>query len=108
MSLNSIYKNNRELISDSLESYGQNVIHKYAFNVSFSDQKHRDFVNKSINDNYYGKQNETVESIIKEFERERAYRIEESRGVWFVRYNNQLYKTELSWRGDISKESDYS
>jgi hypothetical protein len=96
-----IYKYRRKLVSNSLESYGQEIIDKHAFNISFSNQEQREFINKSIDDNYYGEQNKTVENIIKQFDSEKAFELKEYRGTWFVRYNEQLYEAELSWRGDI-------
>lgn len=100
-----LYVYQRNLVSESLEEYGNEILNKYEFTLEDPSAETKELLSTSIEDGYYGEQNDKVEDLINRFKKEEAYTEDNYRGVWFVRYDGELYRSEITWISPLEDES---
>ena len=92
-----LYVYESSVVANSSTEYGNRILRNYSFTLEAPPEGSESILDEAINDTYYGEETEGFNSLKERFMQEKAYVSSDTRGVWFVRYNDSLYRAELRW-----------
>ncbi|MCX2819675.1 hypothetical protein EGH25_09980 [Haladaptatus sp. F3-133] len=92
-----LYVYESSVVANSSVEYSNRLLRNHSFTLEAPPESSESVLNEAIDDTYYGEETEGFSSLKDRFMQENPYILDDTRGVWFVRYNDSLYKAELRW-----------